>query len=238
LPIDFGTSGAGGTFTFTDLPLGVYTVEGSLEGYETATWYASVLDTGINPNQDGSMSPVIGDDEIRIVLSWPKTTELNDDLDSHLVGYTDTGSKFHLAYFDESPTGSEAELDLDNTDRWSDDDTRPETVTISQLHPGLYTYSVHNYTEANVNDNINGTALAASGATVTVYLKDPDTGGTRNLVFNVPAGVKTIWQVFDLDGTTGCLRRLDVSKAGQAHDLTPFDSEENGAGEGPKTGCL
>jgi len=89
-----------------------------------------------------------------------------------------------------SPWPEYVKLDLDDTSSYG-----PETTTIYQQIPGIYRFSVHDYTNKSSSYS---TILSNSGAQVRVYSGD-------NLVatFNVPANQEgTLWTVFEMDGDT------------------------------------
>lgn len=80
-----------------------------------------------NADQDGVITPVLSDDEYRIVLTWSSTPS---DLDSHLSGPLSTGERFHVYYSDMSAFDNGetvATLDLDDTSSYG-----PETITLKK----------------------------------------------------------------------------------------------------------
>lgn len=165
-----------------NLPGGNYTMEMKKEGYVTG--YANVVAVGKteSPNQAGSITPILGENEkVRIVLTWQKNPR---DLDSHLTGLTDDKqSRFHIYYRNKSYEDSEnsANLDVDDTTSYG-----PETVTVlNKLNEGTYTYAVHKYSGSST--------LAASEAKVEVFMD-------HKLVntFNVPIGEGDLWKVFEI----------------------------------------
>lgn len=122
-----------GEFTINSVPLGEHTVAVAIDGYTTENVDANVESadeiTTINPI---SMSPTITHlGNFRVVLSWG---QIPSDLDSHLL----TPSGHHVYYANSSPSGAGANLDVDDTDSYG-----PETVTVTELQDGTYTYYVH-----------------------------------------------------------------------------------------------
>ena len=184
-----GTTTASATgYTITLTP-GTYTAEVSLTGYITS-FFTVVARAGNAPAaQNLAISPVLGANEFRIVLSWGAKPE---DLDAHLTGphATISGARFHVFFDARSETANTAKLDLDDLDSFG-----PETITISSFRPGVYRYSVHDWTNRLSTQN---TALSSSGAQVVVFR-----GSAEVARFTAPTGrTGTLWTVFEIDGTT------------------------------------
>lgn len=172
---------------------GNYTAEFSKEGFVTG--YANVVCfEGNSTSQDGSMTPVLGENEYRIVLTWGETPW---DLDSHLSGPRNAdGDRFHVYYSNRSATASTedgnvtvAQLDHDDTSSYG-----PETITLIKLsNDSVYHYAVHDFTNRNSSDS---KALSMSGAKIVIYH-----GNGAIATFNVPINkVGTVWNVFDIQG--------------------------------------
>ena len=186
------TTNSDGRYT-VDLMEGNYTAEFSKEGFVTG--YANVVCfEGNATSQDGSMTPVMEDNEYRIVLTWGETPR---DLDSHLSGpRNEDGDRFHVYYSNKSATASTedgnvtvARLDHDDTSSYG-----PETITLIKLSDdGVYHYAVHDYSNKSNSDS---NSLSMSGAKVVVYH-----GNEVIATFNVPINkVGTVWNVFDIQG--------------------------------------
>ena len=75
------TFNSSGTFSVT-LPAGKYVLRASASGYVTKDVRITVSPSETLSYGDFPLSPVIGDDQIRIVLSWG---EFPSDLDSHII---------------------------------------------------------------------------------------------------------------------------------------------------------
>lgn len=171
----------------TQLEAGSYTGEISGEGFITSYFYVVSIGGRFNNGQNGVISPIIGNDQIRIVLTWG---EYPRDLDSHLTGPGKDG-RFHVyfankAYYQDGETY--ADLDWDDTYSYG-----PETTTIYKRTEGLYRFSVHDYSNRGSYDSKN---LSLSGAEVRVYR-----GSYLIAVFPVPSNkIGTVWTVFELDG--------------------------------------
>lgn len=153
---------------------------------------AEILNTG---NVDSS-SPLVnaltacsqGGGTATIRLTWASQP---DDLDSHLTGPV-AGTRFHVYYSDQGSLAAlpYASLDVDDTDGFG-----PEVITLTQLTPGIYRYSVHHYSGTNT--------IASSPASVRLTLDG------RAYNFSPPqengAAINNVWQVFEIvvatDGT-------------------------------------
>ncbi len=208
------TTSSTGTYSFSSMSAGWYTVETSISGYITSTFH--VYACGDQSDQDAFISTTLDPGAMRIVLSWKTDT---DDLDSHVTapdnlsgqGHSNAvNQKFHTYWEYKSfyyatnnfscsgcstdQLGDNVTLDLDNTKGiGSCNSCGPETLTISAVRDGTYSYYVHNFDEAGNNNLL----LAASEATVTVYYNDSVT------TFNVPYGAADLWYVFDFDNSSG-----------------------------------
>lgn len=124
---------------------GTYTVEITKNGYVTA--YYNVIATNTSVQIAMVLTPVLSEDEYRIVLTWGDSPR---GLDSHLTYYVEGEQKCHVSYINK--TGNYdgktiAKLDLDDTSSYG-----PETVTITLdaslvENGGEFRYSVHNFTQ-------------------------------------------------------------------------------------------
>lgn len=163
------------------LPSGQYTITAQKEGYITTSFNIIVKDDELVEGQNATISPVLEENEFRIVLRWGRSPS---DLDSH---YNAIGESDHVYY--SNKTGSTANLDVDDTSSYG-----PETITVtkfSSLTSG-FVYSVHDYSNRNSSSS---SALSNSGACVTVYH-----GDNSPVIFYVPVGyVGTVWNVFRVD---------------------------------------
>ena len=149
-------------------------------------------------SQNGNVSTAISAQQVRIVLKWG---EYPRDLDSHLVGPTSDGSKFHT-YFSKKGYYEDdikiADLDLDDTSSYG-----PETTTIYNPISGKYQFYVHDYSNRANDDSLE---LSKSGAIVQVYI------GASNkpaYTFNVPKQKGTLWKVFEYDSVTKKIKPIN-----------------------------
>ena len=173
-----------GAFLFAGLSAGNYHIAAAHQGYIDSSKAVSLAENVDLTDQDLVLSPVLADNEIRIVLTWNQSPA---DLEAHLTQPGDAGCRYHCYYFNKTiPT---ATLDLDDRNGYG-----PETITITDKVSGTYRYYVHDFT----NRYANSRWLALSGAQVKVY-----SGNREPVVFTVPSGYGNVWHVFDLDGETG-----------------------------------
>ena len=127
-----------------------------------------------------ALSPVMESlDGMRVVLTWGQNPR---DLDSHL---SFPGN--HI--FFSSKTGSQANLDVDDTTSYG-----PETITIEKRKIGQrYVYAVHDYTNKSSSRS---QSLSKSKARVEVYV-----GQTLIRTYlSKPDKNATSWVVFGIDG--------------------------------------
>lgn len=179
------TTSSTGDYTMTAAS-GTYTNEISLTGFVTTDFVCVAVGGRTIANQNSSISPVLSGSDIRIVLTWGATPS---DLDSHITGPTTSTSRFHVYYQAKSTTG--VSLDVDDTSSYG-----PETITISQFLPGIYRYSVHDF--SNRGSTTSTVMSSQSTALVKVFQ-----GSTQIATFNVPTGqTGNLWTVFELDGTS------------------------------------
>ncbi|SEO83569.1 Calx-beta domain-containing protein [Paenibacillus sp. OV219] len=182
------TSDSGSYSAF--LPVGNYTATITGTGYVTGQLLAVSIGGVTTGNQNGTVTPILATDEIRVVLTWGETPT---DLDSHVTGPSGAADRFHIyypaSYKHFADAISSVVLDVDDTTSYG-----PETVTITNIQGGSYHYSVHDYTNRFSGDSA---AMSSSGAKVTVYK-----GSNVLNTFFVPTNTEgTLWHVFDfVDG--------------------------------------
>lgn len=181
-----GYTDINGSYAIQGLPAGHYTIQAQRQGF-TESFFTAVCIGGQNQgNQNGTMTPILNEDEIRIILTWGVTPA---DLDSHLTGPMEDGNRFHVYYSSKTFYQNgviNAALDHDDVSSYG-----PETVSIYQLSSGVYRYSVHDFTNRTSAYSL---ALSNSSAQVRVYQ-----GSTMVANFNVPSNSEgTLWTVFEM----------------------------------------
>jgi hypothetical protein len=171
-----------GLFTFSNVAAGTYTIVAKTPGYADATKTGISVGGSTTTSQDIPVSPLGVAGNVRIVLTW---FQQPTDLDSHLFGPDASGGRFHVYYGRKGNCSAApfACLDVDDTDG-----NGPETVTITHQLPGIYRYTVHNYSGYP--------NLSVSGGRVDVYINN-----SLAQTFSVPSGNGIYWNVFELNGT-------------------------------------
>ncbi len=165
---------------------GNYTVVVSADNYITSNSYVVSIPKTTKSNQDCTISPILNEGEIRVVLTWDYNPY---DLDSHLIGPTPTNEKFHVFYSNKNYNFEGTKYDnLDVDDRNS---YGPETISVYKNVNGEYLYLVHDYTNRSKTDS---SALGNSSAQVKLYVA----GRKEPYIFNVPNKSGTVWKVFKL----------------------------------------
>jgi hypothetical protein len=204
-----------GYYQFSDIEAGNYTIETSKSGYNKTYFSAICLGNSNNGNQDATISPVLNQEEIRIVLTWGVFPY---DLDSHLTGPLSDGERFHMYYplaGNSSPWPSVVNLDLD--DVWS---YGPETTTLYEQISGIYRFSVHDFSNLSSTYSFE---LSNSSAQVRVY-------SSSGLLasFNIPPNKEgTLWTVFEM--SNGIITAInDLSYASDPSSINkPFKKPKN-----------
>lgn len=178
------TTNTYGEYTF-NVPVGKYELEVSKEGYTTNVKNLTLISD--KDNVHISLSPEnqgVVEGNLRAVLHWG---EQPYDLDSHMVGPQGEG-RFHVYYSNKST----AHVDLDVDDRSG---YGPETISIKESEPGVYSYYIHDYTNLTSLDSM---ALSMSGAYIELY-------SDNNLIYTIHVPENkggTLWHVFDYDSET------------------------------------
>ncbi len=183
------TTNSQGNYSIANVVAGNQTVRATASGFTT-------LQQGVNVPGGGTatlnfaLSPVLGQGEVRIVLTWGATPA---DIDSHL--WLPAAHPYHVYYANTGNCTASPYACLDVDDR---NGYGPETITIKQRFNGTYVYGVHNWS--------NETAITNSGGRVQIY-------GPSGLLaqYNVPtSGNGLWWYVFDLNGATGQLTPRNI----------------------------
>ncbi len=118
-----------GSYVFTELPPGNYTITVSGQGFLDSHFDVIVVAGEAVPAQDASITPIPNEGELRIILTWGASPT---DLDSHLYTPAIDGTSYHIYYSAQGSTETApfSALDLDDTTS-----NGPETVTIAQRFP-------------------------------------------------------------------------------------------------------
>ena len=217
--ISTATTTSTGDYTLTAAS-GTYTCEISLTGFVTTTFVCVSVGGRTIANQNASISPVLSGNDLRIVLTWGATPS---DLDSHLTGPTTSTSRFHVYY--SAKTTSGVILDVDDQSSYG-----PETITVSQFLPGVYRYSIHDYT--NRSSTTSTVMSNDSAAQVKVFQ-----GSTQIATFNVPSGqAGNLWTVFEMDGTSKTITPKNlISNVGSAEVVPSRQDDATGQPEVAET---
>lgn len=164
---------------------GNYTAYASADGYTSSK--TNILVIPNSESQNCALTPVLKEGEIRAVLTWGLTPR---DLDSHLVGPTPDGNRFHIYFSNKNYEYQGTKynnLDLDDTTSYG-----PETTSVYVGVNGTYTYYVHDFTNRNSSSS---NALSLSGAQVKLYIA----GREEPIIYNVPNQPGNLWKVFSIE---------------------------------------
>jgi hypothetical protein len=181
------TTGSNGLYSVPSLEAGSYTAELTGSGYQKSYITVVVLGGKSNDNQNGTINPILEEEEIRIVLTWGKNPL---DLDSHLTGPLEGSSdRFHVYWLEDGYINSSpyTNLDVDDISSYG-----PETITIRTQQSGVYRYSIHDFSNRR---RTSSSALVNSGAKIKVYK-----GSGLVAEYFVPNEAGTLWRVFEIDG--------------------------------------
>lgn len=174
---------------------GEYTLTAEKDGYTKTSYCISVVADVEKSGQNFSMSPILEEEQYRIVLSWGVKPL---DLDSHLIAPLPNGESFHLYYPYAESNGSHSyssyfTLDLDDVTSYG-----PETTTIKQCVDGKYYFYVNNFSGES--------PMISSSAKVEVYY------GNDVRTFNIPLdqGDGKYWNVFVLDTESNTITPINT----------------------------
>ncbi|TGN14333.1 Cna protein B-type domain protein [Leptospira ilyithenensis] len=179
-----------GSYAIPNVPPGNYTLEAtgsgkrgnctsSVEAYSTTFRTVIAAGTETPSNQNILVSPVLGDSEMRVVLSWGAKPK---DLDSHLQ-YSATNSGSRIVWNRKAPLGAgNGELDYDITTGYG-----PETIS---LKGAIWSQDVRYYSIYNWSGEAN---MGVSGATIRVF--KGSIGEVRNYAIS-PNHSNRWWKIF------------------------------------------
>lgn len=200
------TTTADGSYAFTGIPAGTYTMMMRGTGYVQTARTVAVSGGATVANADLALSANASANQYRVVLTW---TAAARDLDLYLT-LPGTGTSRQQIYF--LQPGNCAASPYVCLDRDASSAPGPETITISQPGTGTYRVYVHNY---NAPSSATDSTLMFSGAQLRVFR-----GNTQVASYAVPQKPGTLWTVFELDGATGVLTPRNVMAAGAPGDPT------------------
>lgn len=180
-------------------PVGTATLRFEKSGYSFVDIVVQVTrDVTVVALEDIVAYPPLTAGQYRFVLTWGASPS---DLDSHLFMPLSGGGTDEVYYGDQDAFDSSANLDWDDTTSYG-----PETISITSVNPGTYTYSIYNYSGSP--------ALGTSEAVVKVY---DSTGLIKTLSITEASGSDSEpwWKVFTFDGTSKIFTWLNqMSSAG------------------------
>lgn len=192
-------TGSDGNYTLANLPGGMRTINISASGQYIANQTGVYVVPGQTTTANFPLSKTLNEGEIRIVLTWSPNTQwcdtqntcVDNDLDAHLNVPLISGTV-------EVSWENIGTCDLAEPFACLENDARqgsgPESMFISEVQQGTYTYFVENYSAARVNPQI-AAPLPDTDAQVRVY-------GQNGLIqaYDVPPfGDGFWWVVFDID---------------------------------------
>jgi hypothetical protein len=196
-------------------PAGWYTIQSKKSGYYND--YHDAKACGDQSNQNNSLSAWLNIGEMRIILKWPKTNPITAiDLDSHLsIPNKDDNGTVHLSRdtnvvvngsichkCDYYIYGANDNVTLDKDHKASTPPAPPpgdETMTITKVRSGTYSYSVHNHTDKAANTDAKKTNFSKSNAKVKVLYNNEGTLVRKR--FYSPNDNGTLWRVFTFDSS-------------------------------------
>ncbi len=198
------TTAADGSYAFTGLAAGTYTLVMRGAGYAQSSRTVAVTGGATLANADLTLSANASANQWRAVLTW---TAASRDLDLYLT-LPAAGTARQQIYF--LRPGNCAASPFACLDRDASTAPGPETITISQLGTGIYRFYVHNY---NTPSSATDSTLMNSGAQLRVFR-----GTAQVASYAVPQQAGTLWTVFELDGATGSVTPRNVMAAGAPGD--------------------
>jgi len=211
--ISCGERSSGGRWVIDNItsttPAGWYTIRSKKSGYYQG--YHDAQACGDKDNQNNSLSSTLNVGEMRIILRWPKTNPVTAiDLDAHLsIPDNDSTGTFHL--WNGAQSGKDYYIYGANDNVTLDKDHKEsggappgdETITITKVRSGTYSFSVHNYTDMDNDTNDccpnYKTNLLRSNAKVKVFYNDEGTLVRER--FYAPNSEGTLWRVFTFDSS-------------------------------------
>jgi hypothetical protein len=204
LALQATTTAADGSYSFTGVSAGTYTLVMRGAGYAQSARTIAVSGGATTVNADLTLSASTNANLWRAVLTW---TAAGRDLDLYLT-LPGTGTTRQQIYF--LQPGNCAASPFACLDRDAAAAPGPETITISQLGTGLYRFYVQNY---NAPSSAVDSTMMLSGAQLRIFR-----GATQVAAYAVPQQPGTLWTVAELDGATGTLTPRNTMAAGAPGD--------------------
>jgi uncharacterized protein YfaP (DUF2135 family) len=201
------TSAADGSYVLDNVPAGRYNLAVASGELKTTV---EVTVTGCGDlTQNISLSPALQTGELRITLNWNQDGNRQpQDLDMHLIGPNPDGPGcFHVWYKEHNGERSWnaapfAGLEVDNVEK--PDNPPTETMRLSRLNSGIYSFYVNNYSHESAD------GIARSRATVQIF-------GKAGLLtqWTAPRRDGLNWMVFQMDGRTGKIAPVNEFSAAE-----------------------
>ncbi len=193
-----------GSFAFGTLEAGAYTIQAYTKTSSEVTIVSTSETVIVAGGKDNvcsvAVSAAMDGAGMRFVLTWgDQKSDAPGDLDSHLFGpdISGYGERYHVyqgtqAAYDANGTLL-AELDVDDTSYEG-----PETTTIRELRPGVYSFFVYDYEDMYNEESTN--LSNKSKAVVRIY---DAAGYIPRATVAVPQGFAgNLWHVCDYDAAT------------------------------------
>ena len=178
------TADSSGNFKI-NLEAGYYTIEAYIEGYTTS--YIGIIMVGSTcVTKRIELSPSMQSDSYRVVLSWGA---LPSDLDSHLFGYLENGSNYHVYYSNKNAYSNGeriANLDVDDTTSYG-----PETTTFVIDTKGKYEYYIDWYSGSGTWASCQGNVKVYNGDRLVYEFNAPNNNSQSGSwkVFTIENGI-------------------------------------------------
>jgi prepilin-type N-terminal cleavage/methylation domain-containing protein len=171
------TTDGSGTYSLAGVPAGEQTIAFAAPGFTSLSETVAIIESVVT-TQNTAMSPQLAAGDVRVVLTWGQSPS---DLDSYL--WVPSGTQVNYSAQGSLVSAPFAQLDVDDTDGFG-----PETVTISQLTTGSYSFAVR--------------ALGGNFVPAETIVRVYDSGGLIG-EYSPPNDGGRWWHVFNLDGGTG-----------------------------------
>lgn len=230
------TSSSTGTYEFTDIEVGQYTLMYSKSGFYFSKYQLTLEEDPLTVPMM-SLSPEVPEGNIRVVLSW---VDGPSDLDIHSIFKLNNGRKCHTYFGNKNCVGMS--LDVDNTKGGKNG---VETITITELGNYIYAFYIHKYVDSSggvAAGERTANGFTASGNTYVPNLNSitlPDCGAKISIYghgYNTPIAIIDVgasshpnerdryWFAFCLNGNLG-MDSLKVVNKVQSSAPTPAQCE-------------